>query len=197
MLDVSEEERTKVIARLSGADKYVSSKYHYDERGSRLFEEITGLDEYYLTRTERSILRAVMPSLVSEFKPATLVELGADVGLSGGFSVASTFTWMDSEDVNDVENPVGESFSSKFTGTVRYELPGRFWTAAEVRHNGVHKDVDFGTANPVGAVLPSFMVFNMRAGVTTWRSDSGITQQVTVALTNLKIESAWHLVLRL
>ncbi len=77
MVDVSEEERARVIAGLSGADKHVSSKYHYDERGSRLFEEITRLDEYYLTRTERSMLRALMPPLVSELQPATLVELGA------------------------------------------------------------------------------------------------------------------------
>lgn len=77
MFEVTEEERAKVVRRLRGTDKSVSSKYHYDERGSRLFEQITELDEYYLTRTERSMLHALMPSLVSELRPATLVELGA------------------------------------------------------------------------------------------------------------------------
>ena len=77
MVEVTEGERARVLRRLRGADKHVSSKYHYDERGSRLFEEITELDEYYLTRTERSMLHALMPSLVAEFRPATLIELGA------------------------------------------------------------------------------------------------------------------------
>lgn len=77
MVDVTEEERREVVARLSGPDKHVSSKYHYDEHGSRLFEEITQLDEYYLTRTERALLEERMPSLVGELQPSTLVELGA------------------------------------------------------------------------------------------------------------------------
>src|SRR5262249_17652686 len=53
--------------------KELSPKYFYDERGSILFEEITRLPEYYLTRTERGLLNTVAPTLVA----ATLVELGA------------------------------------------------------------------------------------------------------------------------
>ena len=50
-----------------------SPKYFYDQRGSQLFEEITRLPEYYLTRAERGLLHAVAPTLVA----TTLVELGA------------------------------------------------------------------------------------------------------------------------
>ncbi len=77
MIEARYEERAKVIGHLRGSDKSVSSKYHYDERGSQLFEEIAELEEYYLTRTERTMLEDLMPTLVSEFRPATLVELGA------------------------------------------------------------------------------------------------------------------------
>jgi L-histidine N-alpha-methyltransferase len=42
-----------------------------------LFEEITRLPEYYLTRAERTILRDRVPSLVRSLGPRTLVELGA------------------------------------------------------------------------------------------------------------------------
>ena len=41
----------------------ISSKYFYDLRGSLLFEAITRLDEYYLTRTERRILGAIHADL--------------------------------------------------------------------------------------------------------------------------------------
>lgn len=72
-----DEERSELLAGLMAPEKRIATKYHYDERGSRLFEEITELDEYYLTRTERALLKRWMPSLVEDLRPATLVELGA------------------------------------------------------------------------------------------------------------------------
>jgi L-histidine Nalpha-methyltransferase len=66
------------VARgLGQPQKELAPKYFYDHRGSGLFEQITELPEYYLTRTERAILRAEMPSLMRSLRPATLVELGA------------------------------------------------------------------------------------------------------------------------
>ncbi|HEX6536038.1 MAG TPA: L-histidine N(alpha)-methyltransferase [Gemmatimonadaceae bacterium] len=62
---------------LSRAQKELSPKYFYDERGSELFEAITRLPEYYLTRTERAMLRALAPELVAAIHPRTIVELGA------------------------------------------------------------------------------------------------------------------------
>src|SRR5215813_13425071 len=46
-----------VIAGLTDNPKRLGAKYFYDAEGSRLFEEITGLPEYYPTRTEMGILR--------------------------------------------------------------------------------------------------------------------------------------------
>ncbi len=52
-------------------------KYFYDEEGSRLFEEITRLPEYYQSRTERSILREKAREIVSRTRCTELVELGS------------------------------------------------------------------------------------------------------------------------
>ena len=49
--------RADVLAGLAQRQKTIPSRWLYDQRGSELFEEITGLDEYYLTRTETAILR--------------------------------------------------------------------------------------------------------------------------------------------
>jgi L-histidine Nalpha-methyltransferase len=62
---------------LSRPRKELSPRFFYDERGSRLFEEITRLPEYYLTRTERSLLERWMPEWVGGLAPRALVELGA------------------------------------------------------------------------------------------------------------------------
>ena len=51
--------------------------WFYDERGSRLFEEITQLPEYYPTRAERALLERHAPSIAELSKADTLVELGA------------------------------------------------------------------------------------------------------------------------
>jgi dimethylhistidine N-methyltransferase len=48
--------RGDVLRGLAGDPKTIPCKYFYDEEGSRLFEEITRLEEYYPTRTETGIL---------------------------------------------------------------------------------------------------------------------------------------------
>jgi dimethylhistidine N-methyltransferase len=66
-----------VWAGLSGAPKALPSKYLYDAEGSRLFEAICELPEYYLTRSESTLLRVVSRELAPEIAPHTaLVEFG-------------------------------------------------------------------------------------------------------------------------
>ena len=66
-----------VLAGLSRPQKSLPSKWLYDEEGSRLFEAITELPEYYPTRTELSILKQAAPGLAEEISPgAALVEFG-------------------------------------------------------------------------------------------------------------------------
>jgi L-histidine N-alpha-methyltransferase len=62
---------------LTKVPKELSPKYFYDERGSELFEEITQLPEYYLTRSERSLLEQRISEIVAAVHPCSLVELGA------------------------------------------------------------------------------------------------------------------------
>ena len=62
---------------LTSMPKQLSPKYFYDERGSELFEEITQLPEYYLTRAERSLLERRISEIVEAVRPCSLVELGA------------------------------------------------------------------------------------------------------------------------
>lgn len=66
-----------VRAGLARTPKRIPSRYFYDQRGSELFEEITRLPEYYLTRAERSLLEEHADGIVGAVQPASLVELGA------------------------------------------------------------------------------------------------------------------------
>src|SRR5579883_820142 len=63
---------------LTASPKFLSAKLFYDEIGSQLFEQITELPEYYLTRTERSILEQYAGEILEAAGASlTLVELGA------------------------------------------------------------------------------------------------------------------------
>jgi dimethylhistidine N-methyltransferase len=67
-----------VIAGLTARPKRLSPKYFYDEAGSRLFEEITRLPEYYPTRCELAILRAHAADMARLLPPqAALIEFGS------------------------------------------------------------------------------------------------------------------------
>jgi dimethylhistidine N-methyltransferase len=67
-----------VRAGLTAAQKYLPSKYFYDELGSALFDAITLLPEYYLTRAETEILHEWGWEIVRALgNPVEFVELGS------------------------------------------------------------------------------------------------------------------------
>jgi len=70
-----------VLDGLARPQKALPSKWFYDERGSALFEEITQLPEYALTRTELEILQEAAPA-IARMIPAggVLVEFGSGAG---------------------------------------------------------------------------------------------------------------------
>ena len=68
----------EVIAGLSEQPKRIAPKFFYDERGSRLFEAITRLPEYYLTRTEMGLFDVCLPEVRERVgEGGCLVEYGA------------------------------------------------------------------------------------------------------------------------
>jgi L-histidine N-alpha-methyltransferase len=69
--------RTDVREGLTATPKALPPKYFYDDAGSKLFEEITRLPEYYPTSAERTILREHAEDIAERTKAATLVELGS------------------------------------------------------------------------------------------------------------------------
>ena len=66
-----------VFTGLTSDQKFIPSKYFYDERGSILFERICKTPEYYLTRTEISILKEMGEAIMESFENGYLVELGS------------------------------------------------------------------------------------------------------------------------
>jgi len=67
-----------VLAGLRADPKWIDSKWFYDAEGSRLFDRITALPDYYPTGRETAILRSAVPTLAEAFPPdAVLLEIGS------------------------------------------------------------------------------------------------------------------------
>ncbi len=73
---------------LSSTPKYLPSKYFYNEKGDKLFQEIMHMPEYYLTRSEFEIFTQQKEKILSLFSDGTsngdkfhLIEFGAGDGL--------------------------------------------------------------------------------------------------------------------
>jgi hemoglobin/transferrin/lactoferrin receptor protein len=139
------------------------------------------------------------------------VELAGDVQLPEGFSVGAHFTWFDTKDVSEqapdaldeAPNPVGDSYSSKIGGALRYTYPtGLFFVEYELRRNGDRRDAfcpldsltacdadeNFMDLKPaVGWVLPAFTVHNARAAVNLMQRGS-LRHRIGIAVTNITDE---------
>lgn len=106
---------------LSLPQKELSPTYFYDSRGSQLFEEITRLPEYYLTRTERSLLQSNAHAIVEKTRPATLAELGAGSAEKSRIIISE----MIAQGTGDAYAPIDVSVSSldETAALLRREYP--------------------------------------------------------------------------
>jgi len=82
-----------VLRGLSSNPKFLSSKYFYDDEGSRLFQEIMRLPEYYLTQAELEIFSEQRDEIFQAFAESgaafDLIELGAGDGTKTSVLVES------------------------------------------------------------------------------------------------------------
>lgn len=71
----------EILAGLSAPQKTTSPKYFYDRAGSKLFDRICELPEYYLTRTELKILENNLNEMAAHIGPrASVIEFGSGSG---------------------------------------------------------------------------------------------------------------------
>lgn len=72
----------EIHAGLSQKEKTISPKFFYDDAGSKLFDAICELPEYYPTKTELGIMRSNMDEIASLIgEQASLIEFGSGSSL--------------------------------------------------------------------------------------------------------------------
>ena len=127
-----EEIRQEITGGLLAPSMHIPSKYFYNREGSSLFKEITGLEEYYLSRTEKTILSENMPFLARNSRFGCVVELG-----NGDSSkISLLFESMTTEKLKDINYFPVDISAAAIDGSVKV-LQKRF---RELRIDGVVAD---------------------------------------------------------
>jgi len=113
-----------VLRGLSSTPKQLSSKYFYDDEGSRLFMEIMKLPEYYLTRAELKIFNEqkddIIDAFISGASGLDLIELGAGDGSKTAVLIERLlerdvdFTYQPIDISQEANDALSERFQRRF-----------------------------------------------------------------------------------
>ena len=118
---VASEARTGLLAR----PRTLAPWLFYDDRGSDLFEQITALPEYYLTRTERSIFTAHADDILDRAAAGhtlTLLELGAGTATKTGILLEAAVRRQGSVLYQPVD--VSASALDEASANIQANIPG-------------------------------------------------------------------------
>ncbi len=112
---------------LTATPKTLAPWLFYDEAGSNLFEQITELPEYYLTRTERSIFTThadeiIKAAATGTTQPLTLIELGAGTATKTGILLSAAVRQQGSVVYQPVD--VSETALAEATENILANIPG-------------------------------------------------------------------------
>jgi len=146
---------------LSAAPKFLSSKYFYDDEGSRLFQEIMKLPEYYLTRAEYEILSGQAKRICAAFETEAdefdLIELGAGDGSKTSLLVdfflkrQAAFRYVPIDISAEALKFLTEKFASRFPGlSIQAEQGDYFLTLAAFKSKSDRRKIILFLGSNIG-----------------------------------------------
>jgi L-histidine Nalpha-methyltransferase len=126
----------EVLRGLTAMPKSLSPWLFYDEAGSRLFEAITELPEYYLTRTERGILAKYADEILqcAGCRALTLIELGAGTASKTGLLLRAAVRRQGAVDYVPID--VSQSALAAAREHIEADIPGVHVSARVADYTG-------------------------------------------------------------
>lgn len=130
-----------VLRGLSATPKFLLSKYFYDDEGSRLFQEIMELPEYYLTRAEFEIFseqkKEIFAAFTEKNRSFDLIELGAGDGTKTAVLIdyflrqAADFSYMPIDISQEAVDFLTEKFKKEFSNLSMKPKTGDYFRILE------------------------------------------------------------------
>lgn len=127
--------RADVLAGLAEPQKAVPARWFYDEAGSRLFEDITRLSEYYLTRAETEILRGRAEEIAGLIGPGrAVVEFGSGSSVKTPLllSAIAPSAYVPLDIAGDFLRAAAAELAGKFAGLPVYPVEADFMRRVEL-----------------------------------------------------------------
>jgi L-histidine N-alpha-methyltransferase len=155
---MSDDFASDVREGLTAKHKHLASKYFYDEEGSRIFQQIMALDEYYLTNCEFDIFSKQKEHIRSLFHDQTgafdLIEFGAGDGLKTRVLLThflthkTPFTYIPIDISNDALVGLKTDLCAACPDLCIHPIHAEYFTALEqLQHNEKRKVVLFLGSN--------------------------------------------------
>jgi len=134
-----------IFKGLSSEPKFLSSKYFYDDEGSRLFQQIMDLPEYYLTRAEFEIFetqtKEIYEAFTAQNSSLDLIELGAGDGTKTAVLIdyflqrKMDFTYSPIDISREAVNLLTENFTAEFPDLQINAKTGDYFSILETLKN--------------------------------------------------------------
>jgi len=141
--------------------KSLPYKYLYDERGSKLFEKICEVPEYYLTRTEISIMRAHLDDMASVLGPrCMIIEYGSGSGIKTRLLLEcldDPVAWVPIDISIDALAASARWLNSEFPAIEVLPINADYTTPVDLPHprRSPERKVVFFPGSTIGNFLPS------------------------------------------
>ncbi|WBL22990.1 L-histidine N(alpha)-methyltransferase [Zunongwangia sp. HRR-M8] len=146
-----------VAKGLTSFPKYLLSKYIYDEKGDKLFQQIMNMSEYYLTNCELGILQQHTAAIADSFnskKGFDLIELGAGDGKKT--KVLLKHLVGKNYDFNYLPVDISQHVLDELEGALKTEIPGvKIKTQQGTYFKTLEKLADYNSRKKVIMVLGS------------------------------------------
>ena len=156
-----------VVQGLTKSPKRLSSQYFYDGAGSRLFQQIMELPEYYLTRTETAIFLQQQQAIIAQFPTSAafnLVDLGAGdaaktkILLRALVQQATPFTYIPIDISVDALQDLSQSLAQELPDLPVQPLAGDYFKSLEQLRQSEMRQVVLFLGSNVGNFPPAEIV---------------------------------------
>jgi L-histidine N-alpha-methyltransferase len=185
------------VRSLRGETKQLPTVWLYDERGSRLYDEITRLPEYYLPRREREILHVRAAAIASRTQARILLELGAGKAtntrlLLHALDSAGTLERFVPLDVSEQTlRASAQAIAAAYPRLFVHAIVGDFERDLGALAEGERRLVAF-LGSTIGNLYPEQRVSLLRALASTLGSDDAFLVGVDLVKDVARLEAAYN-----
>lgn len=186
--------RTDVLAGLRQVQKAIPARWFYDDAGSRLFEDITRLEEYYPTRAETEILEAQATAFAETIGAGrAVVEFGSGSSVKTPLllSAIDPAAYVPLDISGDFLRAAAADLAGKFPGLPVHPVEADFMREVALPESvSALPKLGFFPGSTIGNMVPRTAVDLLRSMRLTLQADHGVQPMLLIGMDLVKEPAA-------